>query len=215
MRLYSYYRSSAAYRVRIALNLKQIEHSIEPVNLLKKEHKSPHYLAKQPQGLVPCLETDKGQFLAQSGAILSYLDSLYPHAKLLPADPFQAAKIKSVVDMIACDIHPVCNLRILNYLTDILTVDSEQKLAWYRHWIVIGFEALETLLNKTQFCFGEQPTLADVYLIPQVYNALRFEVDMASFPKIMNAYQNCNQLDAFIDAKPENQVDAMQPALKT
>jgi maleylacetoacetate isomerase len=215
MRLYSYYRSSAAYRVRIALNLKQIEHSIEPVNLLKKEHKSPHYLAKQPQGLVPCLETDKGQFLAQSGAILSYLDSLYPHAKLLPADPFQAAKIQSVVDMIACDIHPVCNLRILNYLTDILTVDSEQKLAWYRHWIVIGFEALETLLNKTQYCFGEQPTLADVYLIPQVYNALRFEVDMASFPKIMNAYQNCNQLDAFIDAKPENQVDAMQPALKT
>jgi maleylacetoacetate isomerase len=215
MRLYSYYRSSAAYRVRIALNLKQIEHSIEPVNLLKKEHKSPNYLAKQPQGLVPCLETDKGQLLAQSGAILSYLDSLYPHAKLLPADPFQAAKIKSVVDMIACDIHPVCNLRILNYLTDILTVDSEQKLAWYRHWIVIGFEALETLLNKTQYCFGEQPTLADVYLIPQVYNALRFEVDMASFPKIMNAYQNCNQLDAFIDAKPENQVDAMQPALKT
>ena len=215
MRLYSYYRSSAAYRVRIALNLKQIEHSIEPVNLLKKEHRSPNYLAKQPQGLVPCLETDKGQLLAQSGAILSYLDSLYPHAKLLPADPFQAAKIQSVVDMIACDIHPVCNLRILNYLTDILTVDSEQKLAWYRHWIVIGFEALETLLNKTQYCFGEQPTLADVYLIPQVYNALRFEVDMASFPKIMNAYQNCNQLDAFIDAKPENQVDAMQPALKT
>ncbi|WP_293761826.1 maleylacetoacetate isomerase [uncultured Paraglaciecola sp.] len=215
MRLYSYYRSSAAYRVRIALNLKQIEHSIEPVNLLKKEHKSPNYLAKQPQGLVPCLETDKGQLLAQSGAILSYLDSLYPHAKLLPADPFQAAKIQSVVDMIACDIHPVCNLRILNYLTDILTVDSEQKLAWYRHWIVIGFEALETLLNKTQYCFGEQPTLADVYLIPQVFNALRFEVDMASFPKIMNAYQNCNQLDAFIDAKPENQVDAMQPALKT
>jgi maleylacetoacetate isomerase len=215
MRLYSYYRSSAAYRVRIALNLKQIEHSIEPVNLLKKEHKSPNYLAKQPQGLVPCLETDKGQLLAQSGAILSYLDSLYPHAKLLPADPFQAAKIQSVVDMIACDIHPVCNLRILNYLTDILTVDSGQKLAWYRHWIVIGFEALETLLNKTQYCFGEQPTLADVYLIPQVYNALRFEVDMASFPKIMNAYQNCNQLDAFIDAKPENQVDAMQPALKT
>jgi maleylacetoacetate isomerase len=161
------------------------------------------------------LGTDKGQFLAQSGAILSYLDSLYPHAKLLPADPFQAAKIQSVVDMIACDIHPVCNLRILNYLTDILTVDSEQKLAWYRHWIVIGFEALETLLNKTQYCFGEQPTLADVYLIPQVYNALRFEVDMASSPKIMNAYQNCNQLDAFIDAKPENQVDAMQPALKT
>jgi maleylacetoacetate isomerase len=209
MILYSYYRSSAAYRVRIALNLKQIEHSIEPVNLLKKEHKSADYLTKQPQGLVPCLKTNTGQFLAQSGAILSYLDALYPNSTLLLPDPFGAAKIQSVVDMIACDIHPVCNLRILNYLTEILTVDSEQKLAWYQHWIVIGFEALETLLDKTQYCFGEQPTLADVYLIPQVYNALRFEVDITLFPKIMNAYQNCNQLDAFINAKPENQLDGI------
>ena len=207
MKLYSYYRSSAAYRVRIALNLKQIEHSIEPVNLLKKEHKSTDYLTKQPQGLVPCLETDTGQFLAQSGAILSYLDALYPNSTLILTDPFEAAKMQSFVDMIACDIHPVCNLRVLNYLTEILTVDSEQKLAWYRHWIVIGFEALETLLDKTQYCFGEQPTLAEVYLIPQVYNALRFEVDMKAFPHIMNAYQNCNQLNAFINAKPENQLD--------
>jgi len=209
MKLYSYYRSSAAYRVRIALNLKQIEHSIAPVNLLKKEHKSPEYITKQPQGLVPCLEIENGQFLAQSGAILNYLDNLYPNAKLLPSDPFQAAKIQSFVDMIACDIHPICNLRILNYLTEELKVDSDQKLVWYRHWIVIGFKALETLLDKTRYCFGEQPTLADVYLIPQVYNALRFEVDMASFPKIMNAYQNCNQLDAFRVAKPENQQDAI------
>ena len=208
MILYSYYRSSAAYRVRIALNLKQIEHTIEPVNLLKKQHKSADYLAKQPQGLVPCLETDEGQFLAQSGAILSYLDNLYPSSRLLPSDHFQAAKIQSFVDMIACDIHPICNLRILNYLTEDLKVDSEQKLAWYRHWIAIGFEALETLLEKTKYCFGEHLTLADVYLIPQVYNALRFELDMTSFPKIMNTYQNCNQLDAFIKAKPENQQDA-------
>jgi maleylacetoacetate isomerase len=209
MKLYSYYRSSAAYRVRIALNLKQIEHSIEPVNLLKKEHKNADYLTKQPQGLVPCLETDTGQFLAQSGAILSYLDAVYPNATLTLPDPFQAAKMQSFVDMIACDIHPICNLRILNYLTEELQVDSEQKLVWYRHWIVIGFEALETLLDKTQYCFGEQPTLADVYLIPQVYNALRFEVDMSLFPKIMNAFQNCNQLDAFITAKPEHQQDAI------
>ena len=117
--------------------------------------------------------------------------------------------MQSFGDIIACDIHPACNLRILNYLTKILTVYSEQKLAWYRRWIVIGFEALETLLDKTQYCFGEQPTLADVYLIPQVYNALRFEVDITLFPKIMNAYQNCNQLDAFIIAKPENQRDTM------
>jgi maleylacetoacetate isomerase len=209
MKLYSYYRSSAAYRVRIALNLKQIEHSIEPVNLLKKEHQSADYVTKQPQGLVPCLETDDGQVLAQSGAILSYLDSLYPSCALLPPDPFQAAKIQSFVDMIACDIHPICNLRILNYLTVDLKVDAKQKLDWYQHWIVIGFAALETMLAKTTYCFGEQVTLADVYLIPQVYNALRFEVSMAPFPKIMNAFKNCNQLDAFIQAMPENQLDAI------
>ena len=209
MKLYSYYRSSAAYRVRIALNLKQIEHTIEPINLLKKEHRSAGYLTKQPQGLVPCLENDEGQFLAQSGAILSYLDKLYPSSKLLPPDPFQAARIQSFVDMIACDIHPICNLRILSYLIEDLKVDSEQKLAWYQHWIIIGFEALETMLEKTTYCFGEQVTLADVYLIPQVYNALRFEVDMAAFPKIMNAYQNCNQLDAFVKAKPESQLDVI------
>jgi maleylacetoacetate isomerase len=209
MKLYSYYRSSAAYRVRIALNIKQIEYKIEPVNLLKKEHKSADYLTKQPQGLVPCLETNNGQFLAQSGAILSYLDSLYPNSTLLVPDPFQAAKIQSFVDMIACDIHPICNLRILSYLTNTLKVHSDQKLAWYQHWIVIGFEALESMLEKTKYCFGEQITLADVYLIPQVYNALRFEVDMAAFPQILSVYQNCNQLDAFIQAMPENQLDAL------
>jgi maleylpyruvate isomerase len=111
--------------------------------------------------------------------------------------------------MIACDIHPICNLRILNYLTENLKVDGEQKLAWYQHWIAIGFAALETMLAKTTYCFGEQVTLADVYLIPQVYNALRFEVSMAPFPKIMNAFKNCNQLDAFIQAMPENQLDAI------
>ena len=209
MILYSYYRSSAAYRVRIAFNLKQIKHRIEPVNLLKKEHKSADYLTKQPQGLVPCLETENGQFLAQSGAILSYLDNLYPSSKLLPPDNFQAAKIQSFVDIIACDIHPICNLRILSYITGELKADTEQKLAWYRHWVILGFEALEAMLEKTQYCFGDQVTLADVYLIPQVFNALRFEVDMAAFPKIMNAYQNCNQLEAFIKAKPENQQDAI------
>tara|TARA_R110002153_G_scaffold19073_3_gene65912 strand:- start:35585 stop:36214 length:630 start_codon:yes stop_codon:yes gene_type:complete len=209
MKLYSYYRSSAAYRVRIALNLKQIEHTIEPVNLLKKEHRSAGYLTKHPQGLVPCLETDDGQFLAQSGAILSYLDTLYPSSILLPPDPFQAVKIQSFVDMIACDIHPICNLRILNYLTEVLKVDPQQKLAWYHHWIVVGFEALESMLETTKYSFGDQITLADVYLIPQVYNALRFEVDMTSFPNIMHAYKNCNQVDAFIKAAPENQIDAI------
>ena len=117
--------------------------------------------------------------------------------------------MSSFVDIIACDIHPICNLRILSYITGELKADTEQKLAWYRHWVILGFEALEAMLEKTQYCFGDQVTLADVYLIPQVYNALRFEVDMAAFPKIMNAYQNCNQLEAFIKAKPENQQDAI------
>jgi maleylpyruvate isomerase len=209
MKLYSYYRSSAAYRVRIALNLKQIEHSIVPINLLKKEHKLPDYIAKQPQGLVPCLETKNGQFLAQSGAILSYLDNHYPGAKLLPSDAFQAATIQSFVDMIACDIHPICNLRILNYLTENLNVDAEQKLAWYHKWITAGFTALESMLKESQYCFGNQVTLADIYLTPQVYNALRFEVDLSAFPQLLNVYQNCNQLEAFISAKPENQIDAV------
>lgn len=209
MKLYSYYRSSAAYRVRIVLNLKQIEHSIEPVNLLKKEHKSAAYISKQPQGLVPCLETENGQHLAQSGAILSYLDRRYPSLKLFPPDPFQAAKIHSFVDIIACDIHPICNLRILNYLTEVLNVESEQKLAWYQHWIIAGFAALESMLEGSKYCFGNEVTLAEVYLIPQVYNALRFDVDMSAFPKIFNAYQNSNQLEAFIKAKPENQADAI------
>lgn len=209
MVLYSYYRSSAAYRVRIALNLKQIEHTIKPINLLKKEHNSTEYLTKQPQGLVPCLETNDGQFLAQSGAILSYLDTLYTSSTLLPPDPFQAASIQSFVDMIACEIHPICNLRILNYLTEDLTLNTEQKLVWYHHWITVGFEALESMLEKTKYSFGDQITLADIYLVPQVYNAIRFEVDMASFPKLINVYHNCNKIEAFIQAQPENQFDAI------
>ncbi|WP_339724335.1 maleylacetoacetate isomerase [uncultured Paraglaciecola sp.] len=209
MKLYSYYRSSAAYRVRIALNLKQIEHSIEPINLIKNEHKSADYITKQPQGLVPCLETNNGQFLAQSGAILSYLDTLYPNVKLLPADPFQAAKMQSFVDIIACDIHPICNLRVLNYLTEQLNIEGEQKLTWYRHWVTVGLSALETMLDESSYSFGEDVTLADLYLIPQLYNALRFEVEMSAFPKLYNVYQCCNQLEAFINAKPENQTDAV------
>ena len=209
MKLYSYYRSSAAYRVRIALNYKQIDHQIMAVNLLKKEHKDKDYLAKQPQGLVPCLEPENGKYLAQSGAMLAYLDKRYPNSKLLPDDVFDAAKIQSFVDIIACDIHPICNLRILNYLTGELKVDTEQKLAWYRHWIELGFAALETMLGHSQYCFGDKVSLADIYLIPQVYNALRFDVDMSAFEKIKRIYNNCNQLQAFVDAAPENQLDAI------
>lgn len=209
MKLYSYFRSSAAYRVRIALNLKQIDYTIVPVNLLKKEHKSADYLAKQPQGLVPCLQTDDGQFISQSGAMLAYLEEHYPETKLTPSESADLVKMRSFVDIIACDIHPICNLRILNYLTETLEVEADTKLTWIRHWINEGFAALEKMLSASTFCFGEQVSLADIYLVPQVFNALRFEIDMTVYPKIMSVYQNCNQIDAFIQAKPENQKDAI------
>lgn len=209
MKLYSYFRSSAAYRVRIALNLKQIEHTIVPVNLLKKEHKSADYLSKQPQGLVPCLQTEDGQFISQSGAMLAYLEAQYPATKLTPNESADLVKMRSFVDIIACDIHPICNLRILNYLTDTLEVKADEKLTWIRHWIDEGFSALEKMLTDSTYCFGEQVSLADIYLVPQVFNALRFEVDMNTYPKIMAVYQNCNKTDAFIQAKPENQIDAI------
>lgn len=209
MKLYSYFRSSAAYRVRIALNLKQIDYTIVPVNLLKKEHKSADYLAKQPQGLVPCLQTDDGQFISQSGAMLAYLEVHYPETKLTLSESTDLVKMRSFVDIIACDIHPICNLRILNYLTETLEVEADTKLTWIRHWIDEGFAALEKMLGASTFCFGEQVSLADIYLVPQVFNALRFEVDMTAYPKIMSVYQNCNQTDAFIQAKPENQKDAI------
>jgi maleylpyruvate isomerase len=209
VKLYSYFRSSAAYRVRIALNLKNIAHTIVPVNLLKKEHKSADYLNKQPQGLVPCLETEDGQFIPQSGAMLAYLEAQYPQIMLTPNTSAELVKMRSFVDIIASDIHPVCNLRILNYLTDTLEVKAEEKLKWIRHWIDEGFAALEKMLTGSTYCFGEQVSLADIYLVPQVFNALRFEVDMTAYPKIMAVYQHCNNTDAFIQAKPENQIDAV------
>jgi maleylpyruvate isomerase len=208
IKLYSYYRSSAAYRVRIGLNIKQVGYTTVPINLLKKEHKSPDYLDKQPQGLVPCLELQDGRILTQSGAILQYLEEVCVSPRLLPTCPLDAAKIRAFVDIIACDIHPICNLRILNYLTDELDVSNPDKMVWYRHWIAQGFSALESMITDSQYCFGNDITLADIYLIPQVYNALRFEQNMENYPKILAIYQNCNQLDAFIQAQPENQLDA-------
>ncbi|MCV6625070.1 MAG: maleylacetoacetate isomerase [Cellvibrionaceae bacterium] len=207
MKLYSYFRSSAAYRLRIALNLKAIEHQIQPVNLLKGEHKSDEYLALNPQGLVPALELDDGRVINQSTAMLEFLESQYSQHPLLPADSFEAAQVRAWVNIIACDIHPIDNLRVLKYLTGTLGASEDQKTAWYQHWITEGFKALEPQLQGP-FCFGDAPTLADVYLVPQVYNALRFETDMSQFPKIMAIYQHCNQQAAFSDAKPESQADA-------
>jgi maleylpyruvate isomerase len=208
MKLYSYYRSSAAYRVRIALNLKGIKHSLVPVNLLEKQHQSPEYKDKQPQGLVPCLETQDGQFLSQSGAIIQYLEVLQPLPSLLPVDPLDRATVQGFVDIIACDIHPICNLRVINYVTNTLQ-QPQAKLQWLDHWMGLGFNALEKMLIQHHDVFNDALSLADIYLIPQIYNALRFELDISLYPKIYARYQRCNQLDAFIAAKPENQPDAL------
>ncbi|TMN72632.1 maleylacetoacetate isomerase [Pseudoalteromonas sp. S1727] len=208
MKLYTYFRSSAAYRVRIALNLKEIEHQLVTVNLLKSEQQSEQYLDKNPQGLLPALETDQG-VLAQSMAILEYLEETYPQIPLLFGDAWQKAQIRNLCYAIACDIHPIDNLRVLKYLSNELGVDDDAKNAWYRHWVEVGFEKLERLLDSdNDFCVGDKPSLADVCLVPQVFNAYRFNVDMTAYPKIAAIYERCNKLDAFIDAAPQNQPDA-------
>lgn len=208
MKLYTYFRSSAAYRVRIALNLKEIDHELVAVNLLKSEQQSAQYLSKNPQGLLPALETDQG-VLAQSMAILEYLEETFPQTPLLYGDAWQKAQIRNLCYAIACDIHPVDNLRVLKYLSTELGVDDEAKNAWYRHWVEVGFEKLEMLLDSShEYCVGDKPSLADVCLVPQVFNALRFNVDMTAYPKIAAIYERCNQIDAFINAAPQNQADA-------
>ena len=208
MKLYSYFRSSAAYRVRIALNLKNIQHELVTVNLLKSEQQAPEYLAKNPQGLLPALETDNG-VLAQSMAILEYLEETYPDTPLLFGDAWQKAQIRNLCYAIACDIHPIDNLRVLKYLSSELGADDDAKNAWYRHWVEVGFEKLELLLDSNhQYSIGDKPSLADVCLVPQVFNAYRFNVDMTAYPKIAAIYERCNKLAAFIDAAPQNQPDA-------
>lgn len=208
MKLYTYFRSSAAYRVRIALNLKNLNHEMVAVNLLKGEQLHEDYLNVNAQGLLPALETEKGQ-ISQSLAILEYLDEIHSDIALLPNDPWQKAQVRSFAYAIACDIHPIDNLRILKYLSNELNVTDQQKTDWYLHWIQVGFEKLEKQVGDHTFCFGDSPTLADICLVPQIFNALRFNLDMTQFPKLFKVYQHCNTLQAFKDAAPENQFDAV------
>jgi maleylacetoacetate isomerase/maleylpyruvate isomerase len=207
MKLYTYFRSSAAYRVRIALNLKGLSHELEGVNLLKSEQQSDAYLSKNSQGLLPALETEQG-VLAQSLAILEWLEDTHTDTPLLPSDAWHKAQVRSFCYAIACDIHPIDNLRVLKYLASELGASDEQKNTWYRHWIIEGFKKLEYTVSEGPFCFGDKVTLADLCLVPQVFNALRFNVDMGQFPKLLAIYEHCNTLPAFIAAKPENQADA-------
>mgnify|MGYP006199789249 FL=1 len=211
MKLFGYWRSSAAYRVRIALNLKQLAYDNIPVHLIKNggEQHSVSYQALNPAELVPTLQ-DGELSLNQSLAIIEYLDEMYPQPALLPSDVADKATVRALALDIACDIHPLNNLRVLQYLTGPLQVGESEKLAWIQHWLHTGFSALEQRLAKTagQFCFNDDVTLADLCLVPQVYNAQRFSLDMSAYPTISRIHHNCQQLAAFALAAPEQQPDA-------
>ena len=211
MKLYGFWRSSAAYRVRIALALKGLSYDYVSVQLAKGEQYQPAFSAINPQNLVPVLE-EEGQLLYQSLAIIEYLDETHPEPRLIPEDPREGNRVRSLALIIACEIHPLNNPRVLNYLTSNFAVSEEQKLAWYQHWVTTGFTALERRLVAEpwtgRYCHGEAPGLADVALVPQVANAKRFKVDLAPFPTIRRIDEACLKLDAFQKAAPENQPDA-------
>ncbi|MDC7711221.1 maleylacetoacetate isomerase [Vogesella indigofera] len=208
--LYGYFRSSAAYRVRIALNLKGLAYAQAPVSLLRGEQRSADYLALNPQGLVPAL-LDNGVLLTQSLAICEYLDEAYPDsARLLPDGAVLRAQVRAVAQAIACDIHPLNNLRVLNYLKTELGQSEDARNGWYRHWVATGFAALEQQLAASAgcYCFGDVLTLADVCLLPQVFNAQRFAIDMGDYPLLARIAANLEQVPAFADAQPSRQPDA-------
>jgi maleylacetoacetate isomerase len=213
MRLYDYFRSSAAYRVRIALNLKGVTHDERTfVHLRMGNQRAQDYLALNPQGLVPALALDDGHVLTQSLAIVEYLEETYPEPPLLPAEAAARARVRAIALQIACDIHPLNNLRVLNYLLGTLGVAKEQKDGWYRYWVDVGFEALEKMLahdaDTGRFCHGERPTLADVCLVPQIANARRFNIDMSPYPTLARIESACNAIEAFAAAAPARQPDA-------
>ncbi len=213
MTLYGYWRSSAAYRVRIALNLKGIEVEHKSVHLVKDGGQQHHadYVSLNPQQLVPALVLDDGEVLTQSMAMLEYLEDTHPEIPLLPSNPLAKAKVRALANAIACDVHPLNNLRVLQYLKGEAGLADTAKDAWYQHWIVTGFNAYEAMLADTagEFSFGDSPTLADICLVPQVYNAHRFKVPLDNYPNIVRIVENCNRLEAFVDAAPENQADAV------
>ncbi len=211
MILYSYFRSSAAYRVRIALNIKGIEYELRPVNLLEGAQREAGYLDANPQGLVPALQLDDGTRLTQSMAICEYLDEVQPEPPLLPGDAAARARVRALAQIVGADTHPLNNLRVLNYLTGELEVTDDQRLAWIREWIARGFGAVEALLAGPatgNFCHGNAPTLSDIFLVPQVFNARRFDCDLSPYPRLVEIADRCGTLDAFARAAPENQPDA-------
>jgi maleylacetoacetate isomerase len=209
MKLYSYWHSSAAYRVRIALHHKGVEYELVPVNLLASEHKAEDYLRVNPVGLVPALELDDGRHLTQSTAILHWLESRYPEPALLPEDPFEQARVLGWAQTVACEIHPLNNVAVLNFLKAELSVAPDSvNTTWYYHWLERGLDALEAEIVAAPYCHGAALTLADLYLVPQLYNARRFKFDLQAYPKLLSVWDACNALPAFQDALPQNQPDA-------
>jgi maleylpyruvate isomerase len=214
MKLYDYWRSSAAYRVRIALNLKGLMVEHLPVHLLKEggRHRQPVYRAVNPAGLVPALETDDGAVLTQSLAIAEWLEEVHPLPRLLPVDPILRARVRAAALTVACEIHPLNNLRVLEYLERTLGLDQAARGAWYKHWIAEGLTALEAQLATRPaggpFAFGEAPGLADLCLVPQLANARRFNCPLDAFPTLTAIDAACALLPAFRQARPENQADA-------
>ncbi|MBE7939925.1 MULTISPECIES: maleylacetoacetate isomerase [Ramlibacter] len=211
MKLYNYYRSSASFRVRIALELKGLSYDYVPVHLVKNEHQQEGYGAVSASRLVPSLVLDDGESLGQSMAIIEYLDETHPEPRLLPADALARARVRALAQLIACEIHPLNNLRVLRYLTRQLKVDEEAKNTWYRHWVRDGLELLERELARGPggaYCWGDTPTLADCVLVPQIFNGQRFNVDFSGLPRTMGAFEACMKLAAFQKAQPSACPDA-------
>jgi maleylacetoacetate isomerase len=210
LKLYSYYRSSAAYRARIALNLKNIAFETVPIHLTKDGgyQRRPEFRAINPQMRVPALVTPAGNVLIQSLAIVEYLDETHPDPPLLPHDPIARARTRALADIVACDIHPLNNLLALRYLKRELHQEQSAIDAWYRHWIIEGFEAFEALTKPSPYACGSSVTMADIFLVPQVANARRLKVPLDGFPKIVAVDAACLRLDSFDRARPENQPDA-------
>jgi maleylpyruvate isomerase len=210
MKLYNYFRSSASFRVRIALNLKGLDYDYLPVHIARGEHKTGPFSAISPDMLVPLLEDD-GERFTQSMAIIEYLDEIHPEPALLPRDPVGRAHVRALAQSVACEIHPLNNLRVLKYLVRELKVGDDAKNTWYRHWVREGMLAFERQLAQrpaSLYCWGDTPTLADCCLVPQVFNGQRFDCDFSGLPRTMAAFEACMQLDAFQRAQPSRCPDA-------
>jgi maleylacetoacetate isomerase len=210
VKLYTYFRSSAAFRVRIALNLKGLAYEPVFVHLAKGEHRAAAYAKVNPQALLPTLELDDGTRLTQSLAIIEYLDEKHPQKPLVPKDAQQRARVRSLSYLIASEIHPLNNLRVLQHLKRALSQSEDQVNAWYRHWIADGLAKLEAELasSKGRFCHGDTPTMADCCLVPQIFNAKRYQSDLAPYPETMRVFEACMHLEAFDRAQPSKQPDA-------